>query len=178
MGIPKEGGKPLNIDPRTLQAAPEQGRFPGVSKPEPKTGGQHADPEQGSPPAERQPNHESNIMFPTFLDRTGRHHAAEWIQPKKEVLHGWDNFAELAFDVANFLPKPDNAAIPPSDVFAQDFEDMIGKHDPADVYEGAVVEMLEDSGLQFKIPQFRKDMEEYRAKVKEIVAAWRESGLL
>jgi hypothetical protein len=157
---------------------PKQGAGSGGQKPEYQQGGQIASKEQVGSPTESQGNQESNITLPSYLDSTRRQFAAEWIQPKKEVLHGWDNFAELAFDMANLLSKPDNAAIPERDIEAQDSEELVGKHIPADEWEESVLDLLEHRGLDFKIPQFRQDMQEYRKAVKAIVQLWRDSGNL
>jgi hypothetical protein len=174
-----EGGNPYNIDPKTVRPAPEQRRLgSGFMKPESQQGGQIAVPRGERHPTERQSNQERNILLPSYLDRIDRRSASEWIQPKKEVLHGWDNFAELAFDMANLLPKPDNVALFPNEIEAQDYENEVGKHLPADEWEASVIGLIEHRGLGFKIPQFKEDMQEYRTKVKEIVQLWRVNGLL
>ena len=173
--------KPLHIlgDEQHISDLQERGGFRGRGiKPESQQGGQIAVHGQVSSPIERQGSQESNAVFPSYLDATDRHFATEWIQPKREVLHGWDNFAELAFDMANLLHKPDNPAIPLHDIDDRDYEDLVGKHLPADEWEGSVIGLLEHRGLDFKIPQFREDMQEYRKAVKIIVQLWRERGLL
>jgi hypothetical protein len=147
-------------------------------KPESHQGDQTAAPRQLDNPAEGLGNQERRIVLPDYLDRIDRRSASEWIQPKKELLHGWDNFAELAFDMANLLPKPDDPAIPAHDIRAQDEQDLIQKHMPADEWEESVIGYLEHRGLARKIPQFKEDMQEYRKAVKTIVQEWRESGLL
>jgi hypothetical protein len=181
-GFRKERNLPA-VESRRTQApssgetsfVPKQGAGSGGQKPE-NQGRQIASTEQVDSPTERQANQESNTVLPPYLDDADRHFATEWIQPKKEVLHGWDNFAELAFDMANLLPKPDNAALAPDDIENQDYEDLVGKHLPADEWEESVIELLEHRRLDFKIPQFREDMQEYRKSVKAIVQLWRESG--
>jgi hypothetical protein len=118
-------GRPNNLDLSSLRPLPKEREVgSGVKKPESQQGGQNAAPGHVGTPVERQSNQVSNVIFPSYLDDTDRHFAAEWIQPKKEVLHGWDNFAELAFDMANCLHKPDNAAIPPHDIDARDHADL------------------------------------------------------
>jgi hypothetical protein len=80
--------------------------------------------------------------------------------------------------MANLLSKPDNGAIPEHDIDSRDHADLVGKHLPADEWETMVIDLLEHRRLDYKIPQFKEDMQEYRTKVKEIVQLWRESGLL
>jgi hypothetical protein len=115
-----------------IPSVPKQEAGSGIKKPEIQSRVQNEVSGHLGNSAERQGSQESNIILPSYLDSAQRHFAAEWIQPKKEVLHGWDNFAELAFDMANLLSKPDNAAIPEHDIDAYDYEEEVGKHLPAD----------------------------------------------
>jgi hypothetical protein len=71
------------------------------------------------------------------------------------LLKGWDNLAEYAFDKANILPKPNRPNIPEEVLFALD--------------------AAEDRHL---IPEFKRDMQDYRNSVKSIVQLWKEKGLL
>jgi hypothetical protein len=146
--------------------------------PESQQGGRIAPLEHLGSLTERPSHQKSRIILPEYLDRIDRRSAAEWTQPKKELLHGWDNFAELAFDMANLLHKPDNPAIPAHDIDARDHADLVGKHLPADEWETMAIGLLEHRGLGFKIPQFKEDMQEYRKSLKAIVQLWRDGGLL
>jgi hypothetical protein len=138
--------KPLNSvgTENHMSDLQERGGFRGrVVKPKSSQEGQTAATRQVGSPTERQVSQGRKIELPAYFNDTDRHFASEWVQPKKEVLHGWDNFAELAFDMANLLHKPDDPASPAYDIDDRDHDDLVGKHLPADVWEKSVIGLLE-----------------------------------
>jgi hypothetical protein len=132
----------------------------------------------GSP--ERHSGQEGNVMLPAYLSGMLRETHARRLRPDKEVLaqKGWDNFAEYAFDIADFLSKPENPSIPKEDIRARD-EDALNKaHMDANAWEEEVVTTLEEDGFGQLVEGFKQDMQDYRKSVKAIVQLWKENGLL
>jgi hypothetical protein len=134
-------------------------------------------PEGNTPAPENQGNRDIKPILPSYLGSISREADSQWLHPNKELLKGWDSFAEYAFDVANIIRKPYMPSIPMEDVEARQDEEW-GMHMPADTWEELTVANLEGNEFGHLIPQFKQDMQGYRKAVKAIVQLWRENGLL
>jgi hypothetical protein len=129
---------------------------------------------------ENQTNQESKLKLPSYLTDYAREILTErFTHHTKESLEGtgWDSFAELVFDGANILPKPNRPNIPPDDLDAIDEEDKL-QHMDANDWEERAIDLLRQDEDMHLIPDFKRDMQEYRDSVKSIVQLWKEKGLL
>ena len=159
----------------------ERGGFRNsVRKPENQPGGQTVATWHLGNPLERQVSQERNVMLPAYLSGIRRETHARRLRPDKEVLaqKGWDNFAEYAFDIADFLSKPENPSIPKEDIRARDEDALNKSHMDATAWEEEVVTTLEEDGFGHLVEGFKQDMQDYRKSVKAIVQLWKENGLL
>lgn len=159
-----EGNKPDHFD---TNPASQPGGRRDVPPPAPGTG-------------EKQKNQEPKAILPSYYNDIFREADSQWLHPKKdkELLKGWDSFAEYAFDMADIIAKPNRPNIPKDDIEALDEDTQIAHGMTADEWEEDVLFGLDVAEDRHLIPEFKRHMQEYRKAIKGIVQLWRENGLL
>jgi hypothetical protein len=151
-------------------------------------------PERGEPgklqvgSSEHQGEQEIKSILPSYLvDRHWDSDMAEDIlagllpnERYREWLkaNGWDNFAEYVLDRSGILPKPEDPSVPTDDIGARFHSQRTSMEVNAMDWEDSTEANLQDAGLLHLLPQFQKDMQDYRKAVKAAVDLWRKSGLL
>jgi hypothetical protein len=159
-----EGSKPDHFD---KNPASQPGGRRDVPPPAPGAG-------------ERQENQESKLILPSYLSNRARENLMRrFTHQTKESLEGtgWDSYAEYVFDRANILPKPNTPNIPKDDLDALDEENALKHLTAKDWEERSIDFLIEDEDIHL-IPDFKREMQEYRESVKSIVQLWREKGIL
>jgi hypothetical protein len=176
-----EGNSPHHLDLRSLKPLPQKREVgSGVKRLASHPEGEHAVSSHAPNAGERQENQEHKLILPSYLPRRAHEILKErFTHHTKESLEGtgWDSFAELVFDRANILPKPDKPNIPPDDLDTLDEEGKL-KHFSANTWEERAIDHLIQDEDMHLIPDFKRQMQEYRESVKSIVHLWREKGLL
>jgi hypothetical protein len=141
--------------------------------------------EKSSPQSGEQ---EIEALLPSYFDYDDRQRVSMRFDPDRDPgtepgdrlpeSHGWDNLAEVLLDFSGFLSKPEDPTIHPDDYEGKLRSYRVAMLLGARGWEKETVKNLEAQGREDLIPQFQKDMQEYRKAAKGIITVWRKRGLL
>jgi hypothetical protein len=176
-----EGNRPHNLDLRSLRPLPQKRDIgSGGKRPASQPEGHHEVPSYPPSAGERQENQDRRAILPSYYTDILREGDSRWLHPKKdkELLRGWDSLAEYALDLSDLVAKPHRPNIPEDDIEALSEDEQLTYGMTADEWEEEVLFALDVAEDRHLIPEFKRDMQEYRKAVKGIVQLWREEGLL